>query len=195
MADASRESPLHAFAGDVAVAGTATIVGEVTITERPFRAMFNARGKPGDATFVRALGEATGLELPGANAFIARDGRAIAWLGPNEFLLLVERGGDAADAASKIRGRLGGQIRALTEVSAGHTTIQISGGDARSFLARGCALDLHPRALNAGQCLQTLVAGTSVLLLLRDDSPRFEIIVRRSFADHLWRWLKRSAQH
>lgn len=188
MVDASWESPLHEHAGkQIAGAGLA-------IVERPFRTMFNVRGDPRNAAFVPAFAEATGLMLPEANAFVALDGRLVAWLGPDELLLILEAGDAVADA-SQTRQRLNERIPTFTEIGAGYATLEISGSHSRSVLARACALDLHPRALIAGQCLQTQMAGTAVLLLLRDDSPRFELVVRRSFADHLWRWLERSAQY
>jgi sarcosine oxidase subunit gamma len=186
MVDASRESPLHEHR-DRAIGGA-----DLSIVERPFRTIFNVRGRPSDGAFAAAIREATGLNLPGVNQFQSLDARVAAWLGPDEFMVVFESG-SASDAAT-ILTPVSGHAGALTDVSAGHTTLEVSGSNARVLLSQACALDLHPRALSPGHCLQTYVAGTAALLLLRDDSPRFDLVVRRSFADHLWRWLERAAR-
>lgn len=177
-----RQSPLHAQRGETIMAAGLAIV------ERPFWSMMNLRGDPADPAFASAVREATGVALPDANAFAEHDGRLIAWLGPDEFLFIAE----AAEMATAFHGRLTGRAAALTEVGAGFTTLEIGGANALAFLARGCALDLHPRVFRPGQCVQTHFAKTVVLMLLRDASPRFEVIVRRSFAGYLWNWLKTS---
>jgi hypothetical protein len=54
------------------------------------------------------------------------------------------------------------------------------------LLARGCPLDLHPRVLARGQCVQSHYFKASIVLVpLGSDS--YEIVVRRSFADYFCR--------
>ena len=57
-------------------------------------------------------------------------------------------------------------------------------------------VDLHPRVFGEGACTQTMIAHTNVLLIPVRDPDRDEaldIVVRRSFADHLTRWLMDAA--
>jgi sarcosine oxidase subunit gamma len=82
----------------------------------------------------------------------------------------------------------------VTDVSSGQTVIAIDGEYARDLLAKGCTLDLHPRVFGPGACAQTLLAKAPVLICQRRDATRFELIVRRSFADYLWRWLEEAAK-
>ena len=78
--------------------------------------------------------------------------------------------------------------------------LNLSGSRVRDLLAKGCTLDLHPRAFAPGQCAQTNLAKTSVLsarVLPRtnnSDLQSFDVVVRRSFADYLARWLVDSAR-
>ena len=62
------------------------------------------------------------------------------------------------------------------------------------MLAKGCPLDLHPRAFTPGSCAQSLLAKADVLIHLRADDPRhgptFDLYVARSFAHYLWAWLE-----
>jgi len=224
-----RESPLQGRGPSTLVVRNATIV------ERPFRAMLDVRADASDAKARDALLEATGLCWPPSCRFEARDGCTLAWLGPDEFLLIDDTGaGDAAhtgaasrasradvaradvearDAGSHAgieshddgtragigsrddtwRASLGPGAHAVTAVGAGHTTLEVSGPGTLDLLASGCALDVHPQAFRAGDCLGTMFAATAVTLLHRgatgDGSPRIEMLVRRSYADHVWRWL------
>lgn len=184
---ARRESPLFSRRGaKIEVAG-------LSVREHPFRTMLNLRARPDDPACSLAVNEATGLVLPAVNEFSAYAGRLLAWLGPDEFLLVGDDR-DAGEMEKKLRDRLSGTASALTDVSSGFTMLIISGAGARDFLARGWALDLHPRTFRPGQCAQSYLAKAPVLLLHREAAPVFEVLVRRSFADYLWAWSVSSAR-
>ena len=61
------------------------------------------------------------------------------------------------------------------------------------LLAKGCTLDFHPSRFPVGACAQTGLAKAGVLVGKLDAAPRFELVVRRSFADYLVRWIMHSA--
>ena len=68
--------------------------------------------------------------------------------------------------------------------------VRISGENSIDFLGRGISIDLHPSQFSFGQCAQTVMAHSNVMILNHTrDNPLLDIVVRRSFADHLWRWL------
>jgi len=83
---------------------------------------------------------------------------------------------------------------AVVDLSGGQTIIRAGGHAWRDVLASACPLDLHPRAFKPRQCAQTVFAHTNVLLTsVSNDDGRgvraVDIVVRRSFADHVCRWL------
>lgn len=166
---------------------------ELTLCERPFRGHLNLRGQPDESAFMTALKNAAGLDLPVApNTVVAGNNVRALWLGPDEWLLITEPGGQAALEAA-INGQLGDLFAGVTDVSSHYTTIEVAGRDAAELLARGTPLDLHPREFAAGQCAQTLVAKTAATIVKCEETPVFEVIVRVSFADYLWRWLRDGA--
>ena len=183
----SRESPLaQFFAGRSESAGPAD--ASVTLTERPFLVHLNLRGDPSDRAFLDAAERELGVGLPLEPNTVAR-GRdlAVLWLGPDEWLVLAppERTGVEAD----LRQALDGQRHAVVDVSGGQTVVSLSGGRARDVLAKGCTLDLHPRVFGLGRCAQTLIARANVTIWQDDETPSYDLIVRRSFADYLALWL------
>jgi sarcosine oxidase subunit gamma len=159
--------------------------------ERPLLAQIGLRGDAGDPAFRAAVAAATGLEPPRTpNRWLAADAVRLFWLGPDEWLLQAPAARETS-LVEDLRRALDGQHAAVTVLSGGQTVIGLRGAEAALVLAKGCTLDLHPRALKAGDCAQTRLAKANVLLhrLPEGEGAGFEITVRRSFADYLWRWL------
>jgi sarcosine oxidase subunit gamma len=160
----------------------------VWLGERAFLGHINLRGNAAERAYMEAIGRVIGLDLPVApNTAAAGATRVLCWLGPDEWLLQTPPGEQQALIA-QLRQALAGQFAAVTDLSSGQTTLTVQGPRARDVLAKGCPLDLHPRAFGPEQCAQTLLAKATVLLRpVAADS--FEVTVRRSFADYLWQWL------
>lgn len=122
------------------------------------------------------------------------DGRRLAlWLGPDEWLLVAPDGSAPAVESAIRETRTNDGWLAVTDTSHNYSTLVLSGPRARLVLSRGCALDLHPRTLPAGRCVQTTLARTRVLLRITEDGPEgtdaIEIWVRNSFARYAAAWL------
>ncbi len=187
-----RESPLAGVGSQPVVGDAAT----VRLAERPFRGQLNLRGDVASPTFVDAVTGVLGGPLPVQPNTVADHGEVrIFWLGPDEWLIITPEGA-GSDLKTVLQKALEGIHFALSDVSSGQTTLVVSGPDAGSLLSKSCTLDLHPRAFAPGQCAQTLLAGSTVLLsrLDRAHGPEFELVVRRSFADYLWRCLADGAE-
>ena len=163
----------------------------VQLKVRPDYGYLNLRGDPADEQFLQAAQIALEQPLPAsANTFTAGE-HTIFRLGPDEWLLVTGLGREKETAAHLER-NLAGQCHSLVNVTGGQILIRLSGTRVREVLAKGCTLDLHPRAFKMGQCAQTTLAKTSMLIALIDDAPTFDIIVRRSFAEYAAQWLQHS---
>ena len=152
------------------------------------------RGDPGDRAFMAAVGRTLDLLLPTEPNSTAGQGDLVAlWLGPDAWLLTCPPGALAAHTGS-LRKALSDIHAAITDVSDGRVALRLAGPSARDVLAKGCPLDLHPRAFASGSCAQSLSAKASVLIHLLDDEaqrgPTFDLYVARSFAHYLWAWLE-----
>ncbi len=153
----------------------------------------NLRGDPQDDKFLSAAADALGEQLPLAANTMLSGGHRIYWLGPDEWLIVTALR-DTAGLLDTLRGALAAQRAAITEVSGGQVVMRLAGARARDVLAKGCTIDFHPQVFQAGHCAQTALAKANVLIGLLDASPTYEIIVRRSFADYLERWLRHAAR-
>jgi sarcosine oxidase subunit gamma len=76
----------------------------------------------------------------------------------------------------------------VVDLSANRTTFELTGPRSRAVLEKGCALDLHPRALKAGTALSTEI-GNIPVVLWKTGEETFRLFPRASFADFLGRWL------
>jgi sarcosine oxidase subunit gamma len=152
------------------------------------------RGDPGDRAFMAAVGRALDLLLPTeANTSAGRGDLTALWLGPDAWLLTCPPGA-LATLAGSLRKALSDVHAAVTDVSDGRVALRLAGPNARDVLAKGCPLDLHPRAFATGNCAQSLLAKASVLIHLPNDDgqrgPTFDLYVARSFAHYLFAWLE-----
>jgi len=163
----------------------------VWLRELAFLGYLNLRGDPADPAFLAAVKGVLGLELPLAPNTVAQGaGLTRLWLGPDEWLLLTPPGEQSA-LQWKLETALAGQHVAITDVSSGLTRVSVGGPRMREVLAKGMTLDLHPRAFQSGHCAQTLCAKAGVTVWLEEGA--LQLLVRRSFADYLWRWLEDAA--
>lgn len=160
------------------------------LAERPFLAHVNLRLDSGDAGALAAAHQALGIQLPlTPNTATAGGDLTAIWLGPDEWLLLAENC-QSGTLVADLQAALSDHFVSVVDITAGQTVIRLSGPSTFDVLARGCALDLHPSVFPPGACAQTLLARAQVLLIAVDDTPTFDIIVRRSFAPYVAAWLQ-----
>lgn len=150
---------------------------------------FNLRGVATDRGFRHIVESVLQQNLHTTPNTWTKGAQAVYWLGPDEWLL-------AAAAGSDLCVRLGESLEkcfsAATPQSGGLMQMRLTGNAAREVLAKGCTIDFHSTSFLTGQCTQTLLAKADVLLALTDDSPRFNLIVRRGFAEFIALWLAHS---
>lgn len=171
-----------------------TVAGErssVTVEVVPDLDYINLRGDPSGKKFVSAASQVLHQDLPlEANTFSTGISTSY-WLGPDEWLI-VTPGGDRPTLPALLDDAFAGMHASINVLTGGQVAMRISGENASTLLSKGCTLDFHPRKFSAGQCAQSGLAKTGVLISKVNDSPTFDVIVRRSFAEYLALWLQHS---
>lgn len=194
MSEVRQESPLVQFLTPERTGTRPTGGGGIDLFERAFMGHLNLRGDTADQTFLDAVQAAVGFGLPIEPNTVTEGGEfAALWLGPNEWLILTPSGRETA-LAGALRDSLGEVLSSVVDVSGGQTVLNLRGPHVRNLLAKGCTLDLHPRVFGPGRCAQSLVAKANVTVRQLDESPSFDLIVRRSFAEYLAIWIEDAAQ-
>jgi sarcosine oxidase subunit gamma len=152
-----RKSPLHGLRDRLA-----TLSGVITVAEVPFLAQINVRT----------------AALPSSRP----EDVDVLPLGPDEFLVVGPPGSE-----ERLIAAFHGPEASVVDVSAQRTALDLSGPAVRELLAFGCSIDLHPRVFAVGDCAQTVLAHTPVVVQRRE--PGFRVLVRASFASHLAAWI------
>ncbi len=171
----------------------------IGLIPRAFRGLVNLRvDLTREPAAQQAVKDATGLDLPTTpNTAESAGALSVLWLGPDEWLFVVDDPApDAgADLKTKLVGLLDGVFAQLVDVSGAQAAIGITGPEAREVLERAVPLDMHPRTFQPGQVKHTLFGRhTGATLHLKDDQPTFDLYCRRSFTEYVWRYLEDCAK-
>ncbi|MDB3986414.1 sarcosine oxidase subunit gamma family protein, partial [Pseudomonadales bacterium] len=138
-----------------------------------------------------AVVKSLGLALPIAPLTSSvRAALCIRWLGPDEWLLTLPLD-DLAQAEADLRDAGGAQI-ALVDVSGGQTVLVVQGDSAIQVLMKSTSYDVGLQNFPVGKVVTTTFAQAQVVMR-RMNEVTFELILRRSFADYLWAWLRDAA--
>ena len=157
---------------------------QVALREMPVATMFDLRLRASDAALVAAAEAAFALALPLApNASSAANGRTALWLGPDQWLIVAPVGAAPVGAPE-----LAGDA-SIVDVSDLRAVFELAGPHARDVLAKGCAVDLHPRVFQPGDCALSALARIRVALHQPAADNAYRIYVERSYAPYLWDWL------
>ncbi|MDF3839036.1 sarcosine oxidase subunit gamma [Cupriavidus basilensis] len=180
------ESPFIG-AADLLNAHQARASEHFVMRERAFLDLVNVRGDLSDPAFADAFEGVVGCCPPAAPNTVARGAAYdVLWLGPDEWLVRSNEPVPAGVLEPKLAQAIVGAYAAAVDVGSGYTVVEISGGRVRDVLARGCPLDLHPRVFKPGQCAQSHYFKASIVLV-PTGVERFEVVLRRSFADYFCR--------
>lgn len=134
------------------------------------------------------LGQVLGLSLPEApKSSASAGGRTALWLGPDEWLLIGEDGGDLASVLAGVT-----VPHSAVDVSHRDIAIEVRGPAAEAILNAGCPQDLSPVAFPVGACSRTVLAKAGIVLL-RTGADAFRVECPRSLADYVFALLESAA--
>lgn len=138
-----------------------------------------------------AAGGTVGSALPKpGHAEIAGDGMII-WIQPSGWLVIRPRGSEGA-LAKRLAQTAGDKV-AVVDQSHGRVVLRLSGAHARDVLAKGCRVDLHPRAFSAGIAATTTIDHITVTIVQVDAVPTYDLVLPANFAEAFLDWLGMSA--
>ena len=153
--------------------------GQTGLRERPLLAQVRVQCVAMDEALQQALRERLG-ELPRPGYFVEREGRRIHWLGPKEFLVIMDR-----DCEAMIIDRLADLPVKLSIISDSRVTLSLSGEQVAMNLAQHCALDLHSEVFAVGCSTVTRLAGLAAMVS-RVGECEYEVSVDRACGGYLW---------
>ena len=130
-------------------------IAEVTLMD-PI-GMISVRGDLGAGYMKKALKKAVGLGLPDTRSVQINGDRGVAWMSPDELLLLCpyDQVSDTIDMLTKC---FGSNHTLAVNVSDARAVFRISGAHSRDVLAKLAPVDLSPDSFTPGMIRRTRLA-------------------------------------
>ncbi len=169
-------------------------IGELSLRMLPTTGKLVLRGNPVDSTFTKPVKELLGVELPiiANSVEISKIGTVI-WRGPNEWMIEIPLN-QVEILATQLETALRGQHISIVDITDAYSVLRLSGQGARDVLASGCPINLNENDFSAYQCAQSHYHKAGIILRFIDETPAFDVFVRRSETTYLWQLLYLSCQ-
>lgn len=133
-----------------------------------------------------ALAREFGLSWPVRPNTVASAAVTVLWLAPREWAVV---GLAAQEVGARAARACGTTLHHVADAGGSRVQFELSGGHARTVLAKGCSLDLHPRVFASDACAQSLLAQVPVLLAVGGAAAAWRLWTDASWARFLRAWL------
>jgi len=165
--------------------------GVVTVTEDGLCGMITLRGDLKDAAVAKAVKSAVGLAVPGQRQIKSGAKGAVAWMSPDELLLMVDY--PTADAVvAKMSKALEGTHSLVLNVSDARAAFTVSGKGCREVIAKGAPADLSVQGLTPGEMRRTRLGQVAAAFWLADETT-IRLICYRSVAAYAFEFLSNAS--
>jgi sarcosine oxidase, subunit gamma len=182
------QSPLQAFNLSAKQEAMTDAKG-VWAHEMPLLGYISLRGNAQNKDFLAAVKKATGTSLP-TQACSLNNTSAVTILNcsPDEWMIVCPRE-QRATLQQALEAALVGVHSQVLDSSGGYTSVLLQGKQAADALQHCTVYNLH--ALTPNKVVGTTFGKASIIMYRLDEG--FCLVLRRSFADYIWRYLERAA--
>lgn len=165
--------------------------GYVEVEEMGLRGMITLRGDLASAKMKKAIKAAVKTAVPEVNACLMSAEAGVAWMSPDELLLLCPHD-KADDVVESLNTNLNGEHFLAANVSDARAVFQLRGKDVRDVIAKLAPVDMSAEAFPVGHFRRTRLAQAPAAFFLR-DAETVELICFRSIAGYMFDLLKRAS--
>lgn len=173
---------------------SAQFSGFAEVREVGLRAMITLRADLAAAYTSAAVQAACGLSVPGQRELVQSAEWTVAWMSPDE-LLLMGPYDQAENAIALLEKALNGQHYLCVDVSDSRAVFQVSGAGAREVIAKLAPVDMSRFAM--GEIRRSRLAQVAAAFWLVEggaDGDIVQIICFRSVAQYVFDVLKTAAE-
>ena len=156
----------------------------------------NLRGNVNNKDFTGKVGKILGIILPVEIGRIAiKEEISIISTGPNEWLIIsnntIEKNGNHFELENILYESISkNNLGAVTSITDQFTIFSLKGSNIFEVLSKSSPFDFD--ILSNNYSVQTLLNNIDVIIV-KKDNENIDLLVRRSFSEHLWDWIKDSA--
>ena len=137
----------------------------------------------------KALQKACGVSVPETRRLSVKGDRALAWMSPDELLLMLPKR-EVPAALAAVAEAMEGRHSLAVDLSDARALFRIEGAGAREVLAKGAPVDLSPSAFGLHDFRRSRLGQLAAAFGQVGEAPDvFEMVCFRSVAAHVERWL------
>ena len=168
----------------------ATVQGFARVEDAGLQGMITLRGDLGSAKVKKAVKDTTGQDVPALRTINAGDSGAVAWMSPDELLVMVAYE-QVNDTLAKIESALAGEHFLAVNVSDARAMFRVSGSGAhvREVVAKLCPVDMTPGTFEPGMFRRTRMAQIPAAIWM-PDGETVQIVCFRSVAEYTFNLLR-----
>ena len=161
------------------------------VQEAGVQGMITLRADLSDAQVAQAVGNVMGVQMPERRGIAFADGRGIAWMAPDEALILCPYG-EAIGVIERLVAALGDAHALVVDVSDARASFTLSGAHVREVVAKLAPVDMSPDAFGEGMIRRTRLAQVAAALWM-PDAQTVRIVCFRSVAAYVLALLSNAA--
>ena len=167
-----------------------------SIKEKTLVTKINLRGSTKNKDFTSKVGKILGIILPiEVGSIVVKEEISIICTGPNEWLIIsnntVEENGSSFELENILYENVSkNDLGAVTNVTDQFTIFSLKGSNIYEVLSKSSPLDFDTLLDNSSA--QTLLNNIDITIV-KKNNENMDLLVRRSFSEHLWDWIKDSA--
>ena len=153
----------------------------------------NLRGKTNNKDFTSKVGKVLGIILPvEVGSIVVKEELSIITTGPNEWLIISndKDNNDYYLENTLFENISKNNLGSVTNVTDQFTVLSLIGSNVSEILSKSSPFNFDRLANNFSA--QTLINNIDITIIKKDNES-VDLFVRRSFSEHLWDWLKDSA--
>ena len=154
--------------------------------------MISLRGDLTAGYLKKPVKKITGVAMPEMRGINLEDGKGVAWMSPDE-LLLIGPYADVAASLETFHKAIGSNYALAVNVSDARAVFRITGKHTREVLAKLAPVDTSPDAFAPGTIRRTRLAQVPAAFWMIDDDTA-ELVCFRSVAQYVFDLLKTAAQ-
>jgi sarcosine oxidase subunit gamma len=174
----------------VSALGGVSHKGFAEVAEAGLKGMITLRGGLASAKMKKAVKAATGTAMPAPRRIVIGDGKAAAWMSPDELLILVPYEA-AQDTVATLQKALEGEHHLVADVSDARAVFTIRGPKADQVLMKLCPVDFG--GLAEGEIRRTRAAQVAAAFW-KSGPEEYTLVSFRSVAGYVMGLLETSSR-
>ena len=177
----------------VSAVKNAVFSGIVRVEDCGPQGMITLRSDASNAKLKKAVKAVIGTDLPPVRGISANGDRAVAWMSPDEWLILLPYA-EARAAEAELRKALAGTHHLAETVSDARAFFRVTGEATRvrEVLAKLVPVDLHPARFGTGEMRRTRMAQVAAAIWLESEGEA-RVICFRSVGAYVFDLLSAAA--